>query len=106
MPIARPRTASARGAARTSSKRTDIYRRSFVRHVHELIGMAYLRMTPSALKSAEEPDITGQLVASIKDVLNDRIGPSWRHHFCVRDDPPVGRKGGKSRPRVDIEFER
>jgi hypothetical protein len=77
-----------------------------VNHVHELVSIAYLRVDTASLSSAEEPDITGRLVAAIKDVLNARSGPSWRSHYCVRDDPPVGRAGGRSRPRVDIEFER
>lgn len=83
-----------------------MYRRSFITRVHQLVAMGYEALDPKVLTSADETDITGQLVAAINDVLNARQGPAWRSHFAVKDDPPVGRKGGRARPRVDIEFER
>ena len=94
-------------AQRTSaSSTTKVYRQSFVNHVHALVRMGYQALATETLNTSEEPDITGQLVAAINDILSARSGPSWRSHFCVKDDPPVGRSGGRSRPRVDIEFER
>lgn len=84
----------------------EVYQRSFVKHVHTLVEIGYRALAADKLCASEEPDITGQLVAAINDALSARSGPSWRSHYCVKDDPPVGRVGGRSRPRVDIELER
>lgn len=102
MSIARVRNRSTRAV----SSRSLVYRRSFERHVHSLIASAYRALNSASLHTNEETDITGRLVAAINDVLNSRGGPRWKSQFCVKDDPPVGRKGGRSRSRVDIEFER
>lgn len=99
------RSARARASTATSSLR-DAYRRSFVRHVHELIRAGYSSLDSERLQGADETDITGRLVAGVNQFLNKRGGPSWRIHFCVKDDPPVGAIGGRKRARVDIEFER
>lgn len=104
MPIIK--TLTGRAQCTSVSSTAKVYRRSFVKHVHALVEMGYHALTAGTLSSSEEPDITGQLVAAINDTLSARSGPSWRSHFCVKDDPPVGRVGGRSRPRVDIEFER
>ena len=104
MPIVKALVGKAQRINLSSS--ASVYQQSFANHVHTLVEMGYQELAAETLNTAHEPDITGQLVAAINDILGSRSGPSWRSHYCVKDDPPVGRIGGRSRPRVDIEFER
>ena len=66
------------------------------------------RLNAASLRTADEPVITGELVREIKNVLQDDGAPRWMAHFYLADDPPQNAPGrfGKSRRRVDIEFER
>ena len=52
--------------------------------------------------------ITGKLVHAMRDAMADPQAPDWTTRYSIREDPPLNVPGrhGKSRPRVDIEFER
>jgi hypothetical protein len=77
-------------------------------HAFCLIAEGYSRMDKSSFVSEEEPAITGELVREMRVFLESDEAPSWACFYAIHDDPPlsVGNKLGKSRHRVDIEFER
>jgi hypothetical protein len=78
-------------------------------HALRSIAEGYARMDHAFFADAEEPAITGELVARMRDFLESGgDGPAWRGYYSIHDDPPLNVVGklGKSRPRVDIEFER
>lgn len=77
-------------------------------HAHELIEMGYRRMNIPSFAAWEEPAITGELVRVTRELLESDDAPAWAVYYSVGDDPPLNVPGryGKSRPRVDIEFER
>jgi hypothetical protein len=78
-------------------------------HVLRLIAEGYTRMDKSRFADEQEPSITGALVERMREFLEeDADAPSWCAFYSINDDPPlnVTQKQGKSRPRVDIEFER
>lgn len=78
-------------------------------HALRSIAEGYARMDQEFFSDAEEPAITGELVARMRDFLESGgDGPAWRAYYSIHDDPPLNVVGklGKSRPRVDIEFER
>lgn len=97
-------TSSSAGAA---SANREAYRRAFVTHVHCLLQLGYQRLEPHSLAGAQETAITGKLVKSIKEAMNDPIAPDWVDRYFLADDPPVedGQRTGRSRLRVDILFE-
>ena len=86
-----------------------VYATQMRTHVHELIAMGYNLMdnTPSFANS-EEPAITGELIRSMKELLESENAPKWAIYYSISDDPPMNVNGkyGKDRPRVDLEFER
>jgi hypothetical protein len=77
-------------------------------HAVSLIILGYRRLGVGSLTSAEEDDITGELVRSIKLVVADPASPEWVEHYEIREQVPqnVSNKLGKRRPRIDIEIER
>jgi hypothetical protein len=77
-------------------------------HAHALIAMGYGRMNASSFAAWEEPAITGELVRVTREFLESDDAPAWAVYYSIGDDPPlnVPDRFGKSRPRVDIEFER
>jgi hypothetical protein len=85
-----------------------LYQDAFVKKCHTLIALGHARLNGPSLRTAEEPVITGELVREIKSVLQGDDAPGWMAHFYLADDPPQNAPGrfGKSRRRVDIEFER
>jgi hypothetical protein len=90
---------------KASANRTE-FRRVFIKRVHQLIAHGYARMNSAAFRESQEPDITGELVKAIDQVLNER-SESWMDRFSVYDDPPVndGRRMGKRRKRVDLRID-
>jgi hypothetical protein len=92
----------------TAQSNTPLYQEAFVKKCHTLIALGHARLDAPSLRSAQEPAITGELVKGIKEVLQGDDAPRWMAHFYVADDPPQNAPGrlGKSRRRVDIEFER
>lgn len=92
----------------TTLSNTLLYQNAFVKKCHTLIALGYARLNAPSLRAAQETVITGELVKEIKTVLQNDDAPRWMAHFYVADDPPQNAPGrlGKSRRRVDIEFER
>jgi len=90
----------------STSQQQDLYRPAFVHNCLKLLVRARRRLT-QALTTAEEPAITGLLVASAKELIEtDDAEPSFEH-LIVLDDPPQNDdpdRLGKARPRIDIEF--
>ena len=84
------------------------YIESLRRHAHCLIVEGFSLMDSTAFSDADEPAITGELVGKMKEFLESPTAPGWVEHYAIADDPPLNVEGkrGKSRPRVDIEFER
>jgi hypothetical protein len=70
--------------------------------------MGYKRMDSPAYVKWEEPAITGELVRVMRELIESDDTPDWAVYYSIGDDPPLNVVGkrGKSRPRVDIEFER
>jgi hypothetical protein len=66
----------------------------------------YAGLKSHDLQAAEEPHITGEIVRSIREVLEAENAEPWMHAFDIHDDPPqnIAGKFGKRRPRIDIEF--
>lgn len=85
-----------------------LYRAAFIRNCHTLLARGYSELSPSSFQAAQETEITGELVRSMKDVLQKADSPAWMDRFSVADDPPVNapKRKGKSRRRIDIEIER
>jgi len=96
------------GGALGKPGENQVYRQSFVAHVHQLLAAGYSRLDRATLRDQEEPTITGFLVREIQRYLEGPAAPPWAQVFAVRDDPPVEFPGtaGRTRPRVDIEIER
>lgn len=84
------------------------YRASLRRHAHELIALGYRELRAEDFEKSEEPDITGELVRAMREVLERDTAPPWAEHYAIHDDPAlsVPDRRGKARPRVDVEFER
>src|ERR1700726_4907458 len=91
-----------------SSANFILYRAAFIRNCHTLIARGYSALSHASFRDKQETEITGELVRSIKYVLQRPDSPPWMDRFFVADDPPVNapKRKGKSRRRVDIEIER
>jgi hypothetical protein len=77
-------------------------------HAVTLIWLAYRRLDAMAFVTAEEDDITGELVRAIRFVLQQPTSPDWVDHYEVSEQVPknVAGKRGRRRPILDIEVER
>jgi hypothetical protein len=73
-----------------------------------LLRRGYERLDSPGFHDSEEEDITGELIREIRNVTEDRSGPSWVSYYAIHDDPRINAPGrlGKRRLRLDIEFER
>lgn len=74
-----------------------------------LLVRAHAALDSKALRSAEEPDITGCLIEQAKELTESEDAEDWLEHLEVIDDQPqndVPDRLGKRRPRIDIEFVR
>lgn len=91
-----------------SSANYSLYRAAFIRNCHTLIARGYSGLSHASFRDKQETEITGELIRSIKGVLQRPDSPTWMDRFFVADDPPVNapKRKGKSRRRVDIEIER
>jgi hypothetical protein len=85
-----------------------IYRQAFIRNCFILLIRGYAGLKPHALRAAEETHITGEIIRSIREVLEAEDAEPWMQDFEIYDDPPQNVTGrfGKHRPRIDIEFVR
>jgi len=95
-------------SSQRAQSNTLLYQDAFIKKCHTLIALGHSRLNGSSLRTAQEPAITGELVKEIKNVLQSEDAPGRMAHFYVADDPPQNAPNrlGKSRRRVDIEFER
>ena len=91
-----------------SDAQKAIYRQAFIRNCFILLLRGYARLKSNDLQVAEEPHITGEIVRSIRAVLEAENAEPWMQDFDIHDDPPQNIAGrfGKHRPRIDIEFVR
>lgn len=73
-----------------------------------MLALVYERLDRPSFREIQEPSITGELVRSMKEVLELEDAPDWAIPLCVADDPPQNVEGrlGKRRRRIDIEVER
>lgn len=93
----------------TASTLFQAYAVAMRTHALRLIAEGYARMDKALFADEQEPSITGALVDRMRVFLEEVAdAPSWCAFYSIHDDPPlnVAQKLGKSRPRVDIEFER
>lgn len=76
-------------------------------HAVMLIWLGHQQLDASSFASTDEDVITEKLVAAMKRVQTDETSPPWVDHYQVHEQRPqnVGDKHGKSRPKMDIEFE-
>jgi len=100
MPIARQRRVD------TKSDNKPIYQTSFVHRAHEVLKMGYDRLDSATYVRHEEEDITGELVRSMQDALQDRNAPKWAKNFWAMEETRVNEptRSGKRRRRIDIEI--
>jgi hypothetical protein len=91
---------------RGSPSDSGTYRRVFLGRVHQLIELGYRKLAPANLATSQETEITGELVRSMDDVIDDPASATWVRYFSVHDDPPVNAPGrkGKSRQRLDVKI--
>jgi hypothetical protein len=77
-------------------------------HALALVWLGYLRMKATDFATAEEDDITGELVRQMKSTIEDNDSPAWTGHYSVSEQVRSDAKGklGKKRPIVDVELER
>jgi len=83
------------------------YEVAFVRHTHSLLGLGYATLTPGDFASAQEEDITGELVRAVDAVLDEPDKPRWARWFSVHEEPRVNdpARRGKTRRRLDIRID-
>ncbi len=83
-----------------------IYRASFVRHSHQILKMGYELLDPASYAGHEEEDITGELVRSMQDALQNCHAPQWAKNFWTVEETRVHdpTRLGKRRRRIDIEI--
>jgi hypothetical protein len=86
----------------------NVYQRNLRLHAHALIAMGYQELQAEDYANKQEPEITGELVRAMREILERSSAPAWAEYYTIHDDPPLNVPGkrGKKRPRVDIEFER
>jgi hypothetical protein len=88
------------------SLNVPLYRAAFIRNVHLLLYMGYVRLNSKTFSNSNEPVISGALCEAIEQVLDDPQSDDWVDDFEVHDDPPVHHQSrkGKTRRRVDIKL--
>lgn len=77
-------------------------------HALALLWLGYARMKTSDFTTAQEDDITGELVKEMRLALEEDAAPMWVEHYSVLEQVRSNTKGvlGKRRPIVDVELER
>lgn len=93
-----------RSDARSGNK--PVYWTSFVRHSHEVLKMGYDLLNPPAYAAHDEEAITGELVRSMQNALQDRRAPKWAKNFWAVEETRVhdSTRLGKHRYRIDVEI--
>jgi len=78
-------------------------------HAIDLVWLGYLRLNIASLTNAHEDVVTGELVKEMNSVLEDpEAAPPWAEHYSVTEQQRLNvlDKLGKTRPIIDVEFER
>jgi hypothetical protein len=85
----------------------DAYAKQLRTHAVTLICMGHQRLDRRSLATADEDEITGELVKAMKTVTQDSTSPDWVDRYEVHEQvrQNVQNKLGKSRPMMDIEVE-
>jgi hypothetical protein len=88
------------------SEQQALYRPAFAHNCMALLVRAHSKLIPVALKAAEEPHITGELIREAQNVIEGDDAEPWMEQLEIKDDPPqnVAGRFGKRRPRIDFEF--
>ena len=100
MPITRETTVDTRSGSK------PIYRTSFVRRSHEILKMGYDLLDPRSYAAHVEEEITGELVRSMQEALQNRSALKWAKNFWAVEETRVHdpTRLGKRRRRIDIEI--
>lgn len=82
------------------------YQRSFLQHVHHLVGRGFEGISHLELSTRDETAITGLLTKSIEDFCDHRDSPAWTDRYFIQDERHLSDsdREGKRRLRVDIEL--
>lgn len=88
------------------SEQQALYQSAFIQNCFHVLVRAHGRLKRAPLLTADEPDITGELIREAQSVLEADDAESWMERLEIKDDPPQNLPGklGKKRPRIDFEF--
>ena len=53
--------------------------------------MGYRELNPTDYANSEEPDITGELVRAMREILERDSSPDWVEYYSIHDDPTIKR---------------
>jgi hypothetical protein len=83
------------------------YAEVFVKRVHKIVGQGYAMLTPGKFASAQEEEITGELVRAVETILDKASAPLWTRWFSIHEEPRehYGARKGKRRLRLDIRID-
>lgn len=87
---------------------TARYRETFLRDSHRWLAQGYAMLDAAGLSSAEEEEITGELVRAMNEIADRPDAPSCVLHMAVSEEvrQNTGGRRGKHRRRLDIEIMR
>lgn len=100
-----------KSSGQTSNR--DVYRRTFLRHVHRLLQLGYESLVPTDFTHAEEDDITGKICERMKELTEEKPTEKWMERYSIHDQDPVNKivdektgkiRKGKRRPKLDIRL--
>jgi hypothetical protein len=77
-------------------------------HAVLLIWLGFKRLNTRSFATAEEDDITGEIIREMKLVTQDPSSPDWVEHYEIHEQSRqnVVGKFGKNRPIMDIQIVR
>jgi hypothetical protein len=92
--------------ANGGSNNRPFYLTSFTCRAHQILKMGYDRLVGSSFCDSEEEDITGELVKTMREAVEDRSAPRWTRSFWISEEIPVNglKNRGKRRRKIDIEI--
>ncbi len=95
------------GAAELNSSTLDAYDYGLRRDAHQLLAWGHQDALPKIHCNLEEEEITGLIVAAMREKLKDSSLPSRFDRYSVGEEKPLAVEGrtGKSRRKLDIVVE-
>jgi hypothetical protein len=86
----------------------EVYILELREHALVLIWLGYQRMQQTDFSTAEEDDITGELTRHMDEITQAEDAPLWAERYTVQEQirSHTPDRLGKSRPIVDVQFER